>query len=133
MIQPVILRLVFNHIVLPPQLPGENDDSAEDVERDLTRRMTDAVKTLRSNSDSDTTAVWQSIEESLQALHSITEDSHIKKVSLLSCFTRAAARPCHYSTHSTAKCRSPDSAATVSHPNSSFHWGRFYCLTTIQR
>lgn len=35
MIQPVILRLVFNHIVLPPLLPGKNDDSAEDVERDL--------------------------------------------------------------------------------------------------
>lgn len=84
-IQPVILALVFNHLVLPPQLPGKNDDSAEDVEQDLTRRMTDAVKTLRNNSDSDTTAAWQSIEESLQALHSITEDSHIKKVSLLSC------------------------------------------------
>ena len=85
MIQPVILRLVFNHIVLPPLLPGKNDDSAEDVERDLTRRMTDAVKILRNNSGNDTAAVWQSIEESLQALHSITEDSHINKVSLLSC------------------------------------------------
>lgn len=84
-IQPAILALVFNHLVLPPQLPGQDDDSAEDVERDLTRRMTDAVKILRSNSGSDTAAVWQSIEESLQVLHQITEDNHINKATLLSC------------------------------------------------
>lgn len=83
-IQPAILALVFNHLVLPPQLPGQNDHPAEDVERDLTRRMIDAVKILRNNSGSDMAAVWQSLEESLQASHSITGDSHINKVSLSS-------------------------------------------------
>jgi hypothetical protein len=52
---------IFNHVVLPPKLPGKADAEEELMERDLTRRMLETVVILKENCELDFLSTWQMI------------------------------------------------------------------------
>lgn len=48
-----LTKTLFNHVALPPQLPGKQDDRIDQVERALTDRLQDASRTLRDLTNDD--------------------------------------------------------------------------------
>lgn len=81
-----ILELAFNHIVLPPKLPGEQDGRIEDVEEDLLSRLLRATKTMKSCAVDDDLPIWQDIETALQTSGLVNEDRYVNRVALMSIF-----------------------------------------------
>ncbi|KAI1778973.1 hypothetical protein F4818DRAFT_455215 [Hypoxylon cercidicola] len=68
-----LLKSVFNHLVLPPQLPGGQDPDIETVSRDVLERMIRACETANTLLDSPWSEAFQSVRISLEAclaLHS---------------------------------------------------------------
>ncbi|KAE8327708.1 hypothetical protein BDV39DRAFT_204724 [Aspergillus sergii] len=62
--------LTFNHIVLPPKLPGKRETEAQvlEVQNDLLFRVFDAVGQLKVISDAKAVVAWESIEKTLRTL-----------------------------------------------------------------
>ncbi|KAK2757274.1 hypothetical protein FQN54_004788 [Arachnomyces sp. PD_36] len=85
---PRVLRLAFNHIVFPPKLPGEQDadDVAEDVERELTRRLLDAIRALKNSVRDEAPLDWEYIESALNTCNLVNGAGYIDKTSLLQAF-----------------------------------------------
>ncbi|KAI9374594.1 hypothetical protein BJX61DRAFT_540599 [Aspergillus egyptiacus] len=80
------LLSVFNHVVLPPDLPGKADDQSEEVERDLLRRLLCVVKTLKDKCQDDLLPAWQLIENTLKASSLANEGMVCNKMSMLKVF-----------------------------------------------
>jgi hypothetical protein len=80
-----MLPFVFNHVVLPPRLPGrrESENTVPEVERDLTRRLLLAVETVKASSDEKSLPAWDSIAKSLRACNSLNENGYANKEALL--------------------------------------------------
>lgn len=85
-ISPNVLESTFNHVVLPPKLPGKQDDRVEDVEADLLSRLQNALKTVKSSLEDDDLAIWKAIESSLHTCGLVNEDRYVNKVELLQAF-----------------------------------------------
>lgn len=68
-----ILLEVFNHLVLPPQLPGqrEGDEIINQIENDLVNRLLRAVDKLETLFPSSDT--WTSLRESLVVCQNLKE------------------------------------------------------------
>jgi hypothetical protein len=80
------LESVFNHLVLPPKLPGKRDCDIEEVERHLTTRLLNATNTLRDLSSDDSAKAWDSIHRSLEICNIVNQDGRLNKKSLLDAF-----------------------------------------------
>ncbi|KIW06394.1 uncharacterized protein PV09_02847 [Verruconis gallopava] len=80
-----LLESVFNHLVLPPQLPGVGDDDPESVSSDILTRVSNVCRLFQDFSSSNRwqgewAAVWASIAETLhtaQGIHSDGIDGNI--------------------------------------------------------
>lgn len=81
-----VLESTFNHVVLPPRLPGKQDDQTEDVEIDLLSRLQNAFKIIESSLEGEDLAIWQAIENSLQTCGPVNKDRYVNKVALLQAF-----------------------------------------------
>lgn len=77
------LESIFSHVVLPPRLPGKQDDWIEEVDRELLSRLQEAVKTVKSFSEEEDNSVWDAILKSLQACGLVENDRYINKTALL--------------------------------------------------
>lgn len=86
MSRPSVLALTFNHVVLPPKLPGERDVAAEDVDRDLVSRLLDAMELLVDNSGEDVLPVLGFVQKSLQTCKLLNENEFVNKAVLLDAF-----------------------------------------------
>lgn len=86
MSQPSVLALTFNHVVLPPKLPGEKDIAAEDVNRDLTSRLLDALELLMGSSSDDVLPVLGFVQRSLRTCQLLNENEFVNKAVLLDAF-----------------------------------------------
>jgi hypothetical protein len=62
-----VLGAVFNHLVLPPKLPGYRDGNLNAIEQDILTRLMRACETLRESTGSQFEATWTSVHESLQS------------------------------------------------------------------
>jgi hypothetical protein len=78
-----MLELLFNHIVLPPRLPGKQDSQTEDIEHGLITRVLLASRTVRNLVHIDYRDGWGSVHRSLQACKAANIGSRLDKKSLL--------------------------------------------------
>ncbi|RYP29500.1 hypothetical protein DL767_006690 [Monosporascus sp. MG133] len=62
-----LLHAVFNHLVLPPQLPGAQDANIEDVSHDVLARIIRACKTINASVDAPWSEAFRSLEASFEA------------------------------------------------------------------
>ncbi|KAL3460831.1 hypothetical protein BJX64DRAFT_289961 [Aspergillus heterothallicus] len=60
------LESIFNHVALPPKLPGKADTQCESVEKDLIRRMLETVIVMKEGCELDLLPNWQMIENTLK-------------------------------------------------------------------
>ncbi|KAE8135378.1 hypothetical protein BDV38DRAFT_285011 [Aspergillus pseudotamarii] len=80
-----ILAMTFNHVVLPPKLPGEQETEAQviEVQNDLLSRVLDAAGKLKEISDAKAVVVWESIEKTLRTLKEVRTEGWVNEASLL--------------------------------------------------
>jgi hypothetical protein len=80
-----VLTLTFNHVVLPPRLPGRQDSEAEvqDVQKDLVHRVLDALESLKGSLDEKAVTVWEAVEKALNICKEVNHDECINEASLL--------------------------------------------------
>jgi hypothetical protein len=78
-----MLELLFNHVVLPPRLPGKQDARIEDIEHGLITRVLLASRTVRDLVHVDYRDRWDSIRRSLQACKAVNVGGKLDKNSLL--------------------------------------------------
>jgi hypothetical protein len=61
-----LLESVFNHLVLPPKLPGHRDTDYEDIEQSILTRLIRACDTLNKFTDQSVGEALASIRYSLR-------------------------------------------------------------------
>ncbi|KAL1963349.1 hypothetical protein VTN77DRAFT_8470 [Rasamsonia byssochlamydoides] len=85
-----VLEATFNHVVLPPRLPGKRDQEIEKIEKDLVARLLRAVNCLIDLSSTATrdasTNAWYCLRRSLEICQTI-HDGQIDKVRLVEAFS----------------------------------------------
>ena len=79
----MMLESVYNHVVLPPRLPGREDRDLEGIERDLMTRLTNACRFIRDLNHERYTQ-WDSIRRSLEAARCVNAHRKINKAPLAS-------------------------------------------------
>lgn len=87
-LSPSTLELIFNHVALPPRLPGRHDHRIEEIECALTVRLLNASRELRDLMYSDFGDQWDSIRRSLQICKTVNAGGRLNKVSLVTEFQR---------------------------------------------
>ncbi|KAL4811848.1 hypothetical protein BDW67DRAFT_194317 [Aspergillus spinulosporus] len=60
------LRSIFNHVVLPPELPGHADEHSEAVDRELIRRLLNTVTVMKSKAQEELFPTWKILENTLR-------------------------------------------------------------------
>ncbi|KAF2420579.1 hypothetical protein EJ08DRAFT_25307 [Tothia fuscella] len=88
MASPAVLRAVFNHLVLPPRLPGKHDGDAmiEDVEKNLFDRFSKAVRTIQHLTHHDLAEEqpgWDKIRVAILSAKALNAGTKVNKVELL--------------------------------------------------
>lgn len=78
---------VFNHLVLPPMLPGGQDAQLEDEAQDFIQRLLKAVGTLRGAVGSEHDEALTSLDQSLR-LCSTLNRGRLDKETLLPAFQK---------------------------------------------
>jgi hypothetical protein len=73
-----LLEAVFNHLVLPPKLPGQLDTDIEGIEHSILTRLIRACDTLSGFAGQEFAGTWASVCRSLRACLSITHGRLIK-------------------------------------------------------
>ncbi|KAL5336549.1 hypothetical protein BJX70DRAFT_400495 [Aspergillus crustosus] len=76
------LLSIFNHVVLPPELPGAADEHVDTVEGDLTRRLLEVVKVMKDNPQENVSLTWHMIENTLTASHLVNDKGICNKAAL---------------------------------------------------
>ncbi|KAK2801761.1 hypothetical protein FQN51_005126 [Onygenales sp. PD_10] len=82
-----LLLSVFQHIALPPKLPGSRDSHIENIEKDLTTRMLDAVQDLRVVQSGPLARACHHVYRSLQTCLLLNLEGTLTKASLLKGFS----------------------------------------------
>lgn len=78
----VLLESVFNHLVLPPKLPGHRDIDFEGIERSILTRLIGACDTLGKFTGQAFRGTWASVGYSLQICLN-TNPGRLEKASVL--------------------------------------------------
>lgn len=77
------LLSTFNHVVLPPELPGKADAQSDTVEKELICRLMAAVTVMKTKSEDDLLSTWQMIENTLKTSSLSNEDGICNKSVLI--------------------------------------------------
>jgi hypothetical protein len=80
------LECIFNHLILPPRLPGKRDSETEEIESHLTTLLLGATGVLRDISSGESAEAWSCIQRSLDICNIVNEDNRLNKTSLLDAF-----------------------------------------------
>lgn len=81
-----MLELLFNHVVLPPRLPGKQDSRIEDIEHGLITRVLHASRTMGDLVNVEFRGRWDSIRRSLQTCKVVNLGGQLDKMSLVAEF-----------------------------------------------
>ncbi|KAK3350347.1 hypothetical protein B0T25DRAFT_483283 [Lasiosphaeria hispida] len=81
-----LLESVFNHLVLPPKLPGHQDTNIEGIEHDVLTRLLNACGTLGSLPGQELQESWHSVRRQLIICLDLSRRS-LDKPSLISAFS----------------------------------------------
>lgn len=74
---------LYNHLVLPPQLPHRQDSNLIEIENAVTDRLLASVKHLRDLPNNDLSYIWSSVERGLLVTKSIHSGGHVDRTSLV--------------------------------------------------
>ena len=77
---------VFNHLVLPPQLPGTQDANIESTGDAIIIRLVQATSTLSRLAGQEQTSPWRAIRQYLRRCQSLHAHGRLEKLSLISKF-----------------------------------------------
>lgn len=78
-----LLSSVFNHLVLPPEIPGAQDTHIDAVSRDILTRMIHATNTaINITSDGPWRGAYQHLQDSLRACLELNR-GHLERSCLL--------------------------------------------------
>lgn len=77
---------VFNHLVLPPKLPGTQDADPELTSDDVLGRLLHAIKTIERLAGQQQASAWQATRGSLHRYRSLHVRGRLDKQSLISEF-----------------------------------------------
>jgi hypothetical protein len=79
-----VLQLVFNHVVLPPNLPGQHDGSRTDeVNQSLVARVLDGLSTLMSTAEHDLTLLLKGMQKTVRMCQLVNQQGFVNKRILL--------------------------------------------------
>jgi len=78
-----LLESLFNHVALPPRLPGKQEDRIDEIEHALTSRLLDASRTLRDLTGLDFGDQWDCIRRLLEVCKTVNSGSKLNKTALL--------------------------------------------------
>jgi hypothetical protein len=78
-----LLEPLFNHIALPPRLPGRQDTRLDRVERALVERLLDATVSLSRLPHIDSVGEWESLRRSLETCRRVNSGGRLTKTSIL--------------------------------------------------
>ncbi|RFU32830.1 hypothetical protein B7463_g3489, partial [Scytalidium lignicola] len=78
----ILLESVFNHLVLPPKVPGQADEDTEGIKRNILDRLIQACNTISKYSDEEFERIWASIRSSLRICSELNGD-HLEKELLI--------------------------------------------------
>ncbi|MCJ1463509.1 hypothetical protein MMC07_002117 [Pseudocyphellaria aurata] len=87
---PSTLELLFNHVALPPRLPGKEDHRIEEVQCALTAGLLNASRELRDLVYKDYGDQWDSIYRSLQICKNMNAGGRLNKATLVTQFQALA-------------------------------------------
>ncbi|CAN9193922.1 unnamed protein product [Alternaria alternata] len=79
-----VLKEVFNHLVLPPQLPGKQDANVESTGDDIVVRLVHATDTLSRLAGHEQTSPWHAIRQYLHRYQFLHIHGRLEKLSLTS-------------------------------------------------
>lgn len=77
------LEYVFNHIVLPPRLPGKEENCDDDIRYELLSFLQDASLAFKSDSDKDLSAIGLSLGKVLEICEATNLGGKLDKSTLL--------------------------------------------------
>lgn len=76
---------IFNHLVLPPKLPGSQDENLEQINRDVITRLIGAARTLKRLTGAHHQP-WMFFIRSLWLCKSLHAHGYLEKHSLIEAF-----------------------------------------------
>ena len=82
-----LLESVFNHVVLPPSLPGQLDTDIEGIEHNVLTRLIHACDTLRKFASQEDVETWTPLRDSLRVCLDLNR-GRLEKESMLENFRR---------------------------------------------
>jgi hypothetical protein len=82
-----LLDSVFNHLVLPPKLPGQQDRDIEGIEQNILTRLIRACDTLGELTTQQFAGAWASVGHSLRVCLN-TNLGRLEKASILQAFSK---------------------------------------------
>jgi hypothetical protein len=77
---------VFNHLVLPPQLPDKQDVNIENIGDAIIVRLIQATSTMSRLASQEQTSPWYAIRQYLRRCQSLHAHGRLEKLSLISKF-----------------------------------------------
>lgn len=81
-----LIKAIFNHIVLPPKLPGRHDAQSAAIEKDLVKRMVRGVDFLIARSDGSIKDALLDTKLSLGFCQDINHGGSVNKKALIESF-----------------------------------------------
>lgn len=78
------MRVVFNHLVLPPHVPGKQDANVQHVNDDILTRLIHATATLSKLAGQGETSSWHAVRQSLSRCEYIHALGRLERRSLIS-------------------------------------------------
>ncbi len=82
-----MLESVFNHLVLPPKLPGQRDVDIEGIEHNILNRLIRACDTLGKLTGQEFAETWNSVGNSLRVCLN-TNTGRLERASMLQEFSK---------------------------------------------
>lgn len=83
---PSLLELAYNHIALPPKLPGKRDAHVTNVEKQLVGRLIRATEILAGYLGGEYNEAWDYVRKSLETCRELNDGGILEKSRLLEAF-----------------------------------------------
>jgi hypothetical protein len=77
-----LTEALYNHLVLPPQLPHRQDPNILEVEDDLLDRVLASAQCMRDLPGNELYSTWDAITRSIQAAKTISSNGNIDRLML---------------------------------------------------
>ncbi|KAK8065728.1 hypothetical protein PG997_012475 [Apiospora hydei] len=67
------LEAVYNHLVLPPKVPGGQDSDLDSIQNDILRRLLEACHCLRNITGPELEGTWEAVAKSLKVCQQLNQ------------------------------------------------------------